>query len=96
MTTILARLRAKFVKTAEDTEVRPRPVAPDIEEIIHNDNFELSVFRDATTNGIVVRMGDSVSGRSIVVSGEAVMHAAGIVDKTFDDKKNSSVPRSLN
>ena len=96
MTTILARLKAKFAKRVEDVEMVRGPVVPVVDEIIQNDNFELTVFRDSATNGIIVRMGDSATGRSIVVSGEAVMHAAGIVDKTFDDKKNSNATRSLN
>ena len=102
MTTILGRLKAKIAKIrARSTERKMTPEAtagpvfPNVNEIVADDDFELTVFRDHTTNGIVVRMGNSVTGKSIVVTGEAVMHAAAVVEKTFDAKKNADATRSL-
>lgn len=69
---------------------------PDSQEITKDDDFLLSVFKDTSSGGIFVRMGDVQTGKSIVFSGEAVMHAAAIVEKTFEARKNAPTPRSLN
>jgi hypothetical protein len=66
------------------------------EEIIENDDVLLSVFRDSTSGGIFVRI-SGPDNKGVVVSAEAVVHAAGVVEQCFDSKSNvGPASRTLN
>lgn len=95
MTTILERLRMLLRFPGKRSESVTK--APTREEIIPDDDVKVSVFKSSTDGKLVVRLGDSNSVHSVVVSGEALMHAASVIDGLLDgDSSQPHVTRTLN